>query len=331
MRFGFRRSRPHTYISLLTLGTVALLGSACDSEDSGPPESPATGGVSAGSGGAGTGSGVSTGGATPGSGGVAPQTGGAPGTGGQQGSGGSLPAGCNVKSVDPSVFLPCDTCTGGRCVPKADYPGTPAEYFDPCGPAGICLPDNMVATKGEVALAKCTSVSGNEGRCTSLCFPAARAMQAVLPQSTCGADERCTPCFNPVDGTPTGACDLGCDTGPTSQAILFTKCCSDRGYCIPRATIPGEAAANLAPESCTGAGDPVCVPSVIVTTPGYKFPTCRYSGAQAVLGEGRCVPACIVDENPAGAALSKANCAEATDKCVPCTNPITMQPSGACL
>jgi hypothetical protein len=334
MRFGLTGSHKHSYISLLSLGllAVALVGSGCNSEDRGTVGGTGdTGGAVGNSGG--TGAGTGSGGATASGGstaGGATQSGGTS-PGGTTSTGGALPAGCNEKTIDPGAFLACDTCTGGRCVPKDDFPGTPAEYFDACGPAGICLPDNMVETKGEIALAKCSSVLGNEGRCTSLCFPAARAQSAVLPQGSCGAEERCTPCFNPVNGTPTGACELGCDQGPTTQAILFTKCCGNRGYCVPRASIPGNAAKNLAPESCNGEGDPVCVPEAIVNNPAYRFSACHYSGAQSLLGEGRCVPSCIVDANPAGAALSKADCQDATDKCVPCNNPLTGAPSGACL
>lgn len=333
-----RSARPFSSLILLgfTVTAVVITGSGCNSEDQGPTGASGgalnTGGVAnsggaSASGGSTSSGGVSTGGFASG--------GGSMGSGGSTGSGGGATA-CNAKVLDPGVFTPCNTCNGGRCVPKGDFPGTPAEYFDACGTEGICLPDNMVASKGEVALAKCSSVLGNEGRCTSLCFPAARAQSAVLPQDTCSAEERCTPCFNPVNGSPTGACDLGCDPGPTTQAILFTKCCTDRGYCVPRASIPGNAKDNLARESCTGTDDPVCVPAAIVNDPNYRFPPCESSVSPAPgtpgvpAGAGVCVPDCIVNSTQFGPFINRGSCG-AGDKCVPCTNPVNGQPSGACL
>jgi hypothetical protein len=104
-----------------------------------------------------------------------------------------------------------------------------------------------------------------------------------------------------------------------------------RGRCVPRAAIPdGPAKTNLAKEKCTGGNDPVCVPTAIIQDPTYKFPPCT---SQLFVDPGKpgvCVPACIVNANPAGTALKQDDCADATDKCVPCTDPSTGQPSGAC-
>jgi hypothetical protein len=165
-------------------------------------------------------------------------------------------------------------------------------------------------------------------------LPAARALASILPQDVCAADERCAPCFNPNDGKPTGVCTFGCDKGPTTKPILFSTCCGGRGECVPRSAIPGNAAANLAPETCTG--DNVCVPTKIVDDPTYRFPTCQsqiyvppFTPFDA--GEGRCVPQCIVDATDVGGFLMQGTCTDATDKCVPCNDLRTNMPSGACL
>src|SRR6185295_7514943 len=104
----------------------------------------------------------------------------------------------------------------------------------------------------------------------SLCIPIVRSLSGVLPQGGCGPDDRCAPCSNPADGSWTGICSVGCDTGPTQPAFKFPSCCSDRGRCVPRGDIPGPAAASLRALDCTGGNDPVCVPVEAVTNPTYK-------------------------------------------------------------
>jgi hypothetical protein len=251
------------------------------------------------------------------------------------GTGGTpLDPSCNQKVVDATTYPVCTTCGGGRCVPK-DFLGTADYALDTCGTDGVCLPDAIVETDGKIELKKCSSVLGNEGRCSSLCLPAARALSAVLPQDTCGAEERCAPCFNPKDGAPTGLCSFGCDKGPTTTPITFTKCCGGRGDCVPRSNIPGNAKDNLAPETCTAA-DTVCVPSKIVDDPTYRFPKCAANIFVPALppfaaGDGVCIPSCIVNATDFGSYLRQGDCQEATDKCVPCNDPRTNMPSGACL
>jgi hypothetical protein len=254
--------------------------------------------------------------------------GGAPGLGGQQNLGGT----CNMQLVDPGPLPPCTTCMGGRCVSPADYPNAPTSVLAPCDSGNICLPDPIVATKGNIALKRCTSVAGAEGRCTSLCIPVAQSLAGFLPPDVCdGATERCGPCFNPVDGTSTGICQIGCDPGPTQPAVLFPQCCSGRARCIPRTSIPdGPAKSNLSKEKCTGTNDPVCVPTEIIQNPNYQFPSCISQNFLDPGKPGVCIPACIVNANPAGAALTRDDCANTTDKCVPCVNPANNQPSGAC-
>ncbi|HEX4339349.1 MAG TPA: hypothetical protein VH062_25760 [Polyangiaceae bacterium] len=269
-------------------------------------------------------------GGTTGSGGMTlpPEAGGLPNVGGT----------CNVIVNDPTPLPACPACTGGRCVNAADYPTAPASELAKCGNTDqICLPDTLVATNGNVALTPCTSVAGAEGRCTSLCIPVAAQLSGVLPQDVCAASDRCAPCFNPVDGSATGICSIGCDPGPQKPAVLFPTCCIDkgttnaRGRCVPRAAIPdGPAKSNLAKETCSGNNDPVCVPTAIIEDPTYKFPTCTDSLFLDPGKPGVCVPSCIVNANPEGAALKQDTCSDTTDKCVPCTNPSNGMPSGAC-
>jgi hypothetical protein len=251
--------------------------------------------------------------------------GGGPSNGGLASTGGA--ARCGVTVVDPSTLPPCTTCTGGRCVAKADYPAAPLNILDACDAQNVCIPDSVVATKGNVLLPTCTSVAGAEGRCASLCIPIVRSLSGVLPQGNCATDERCAPCDNPNDGSSTGICAVGCDPGPTKPPTIFPQCCGGIGRCIPRADIPGAAASSLPKVDCPAGNDPVCVPSVVVSDPTYRFPSCTTSLPAA---PGACAPACIVNAIPNGNLLGQGTCANSTDKCAPCTNPLTGQPTGAC-
>jgi hypothetical protein len=192
------------------------------------------------------------------------------------------------------------------------------------------MPDPIVATKGNVLLAKCASVSGAEGRCASLCIPIVRSLSTVLPQSSCGASDRCAPCYNPSDGQPTGICKVGCDPGPTSAPFIFPQCCGARGQCVPRADIPGAVAKMLPTETCKGTNDPVCVPTKVIKDPTYKFPPCTVDLPLAPGSAGVCAPDCIVNAVPNGNLVGRGTCADPLDKCAPCKNPLDGSLTGAC-
>jgi hypothetical protein len=328
-------------VSFVTAALAACSPSTGDGGGAGAQQNsgsgPGNGGaINGGSGGVAPsgGTGASTGGTTVGGGGsgAVASTGGTtfvPGSGGQT----NVPPGCNTQVVDPGTLPACTGCTGGRCVAKADYPGAPLNILASCDPNTVCLPDPIVATKGNVLLKQCTSVLGNEGRCTSLCIPIAQQLSGVLPQSVCSPDERCAPCFNPTDGSETGVCKVGCDPGPgPTPPILFQKCCNNRGDCVPRSNIPGAAAGNLSKLDCAGADDPVCVPSDIVKDPTYRFPACTSSTTVPGVssGPGVCIPQCIVNANSLGRFLGRGDCANPDDKCAPCNDP-TGKPTGACV
>jgi hypothetical protein len=273
------------------------------------------------------------------SGGGARNSGGASNSGGSESSGGDSNSGgtgngdpeCNKKTVDPTQYPACTTCTGGHCVPKDFLENS--DNLDACG-SGVCLPDEIIEVKGYFAPKKCTSVLGNEGRCSSVCLPAARALASILPQDVCAADERCAPCFNPNDGEPTGVCGFGCDAGPTTEPILFSKCCSGLGQCVPTNAIPDAAKGNAPRETCPA--DNACIPSKIVEDPTYRFPSCKAEfffplTGPLPAGPGVCVPACIVDATQFGEFITEGDCSDPGDKCAPCIDPRTNEPSGACL
>jgi hypothetical protein len=194
------------------------------------------------------------------------------GEGGGGGGGGGVtscddPATCNYEPncpavIDPSTLMSCGD--GAHCLDAALITD-PAQssQLDKCTDASkLCVPDVFITTGGKFTAKTCTSVGGAEGRCLSRVLPDVQAQEALLPQDTCTANERCTPCFNPIDGTPTGACNLSCDTGPTKAPVTFAQCCDAQAHCVPDAAIPDEQEDNLDQDSCTDTN--LCVPDQIL-------------------------------------------------------------------
>jgi hypothetical protein len=80
-----------------------------------------------------------------------------------------------------------------------------------------------------------------------------------------------------------------------------------------------------------GADQLICAPDVFLM-PGYKPPACDTGLLGVLLGDkfkpGVCLPDCI----PAVSnfLIGRGDCADKGDKCAPCLNPLTGEPSGAC-
>lgn len=238
---------------------------------------------------------------------------------------------CGMAVEDPTVYPACPMCNGGRCVPNAEIQADVAPLLADCDASSKCVPENLVA-QGENALLKpCTSAANAEGRCISVCVPAASEQSGRLPQDVCDPGELCAPCYNPIDGSATGLCDFPCDSGPSQPPVVFDKCCAGDGLCVPRADVPEEQRDLLGPETCpANVPDPVCVPSKILTNPEFMFEPCTTTVAIYPNLPGVCAPKCIVDGDPRGPLLNQGSCALSTDKCVPCNDPSTGMPTGAC-
>jgi hypothetical protein len=145
--------------------------------------------------------------------------------------------------------------------------------------------------------------------------------QSMLPQDVCSANERCSPCYNPIDGTSTGACNLSCDTGPTKPAVTFTQCCSMRAHCVPTTVVPQSEQSNLSQQECTNTE--LCVPDQLLEN--QPIPTCTANSF--ILGDytGVCLSNCL-DFGIQGLALARGSC-DTNYKCAPCTQ--NGQPTGA--
>ncbi len=229
-------------------------------------------------------------------------------------------AGCPAV-IDPSTLPACGP--DAHCLDPA-LAGDDAARLGPCDDGTtVCVPDTFIVTGGKFTPPTCTSVNGAEGRCLSAVLPDVAAQADLLPQDSCAASERCTPCFDPLDGTPTGACSLSCDPGPTQPAKPFAACCSGRAHCVPASSIPDDQESQLSDQECkTEQPGSLCVPDEIINN--GPFPTCNASG---LLGDysGVCLSDCL-DFGFLGLGLSQGSCSNGFT-CAPCTQ--FGQPTGA--
>lgn len=247
-----------------------------------------------------------------------------------------------VPAVDPANLPTCsaDLCPergAGRCVPIALIPADSVDLLASCDADNKCVPDFAVETNGLFTPPSCASVAGYEGRCLSTCVPAVAEQVDMLPQSSCAVGERCAPCYDPFDGTDTGACSFSCDPGPAGPPETFPLCCQDLGggACVPVEIVGQDAASGLDANECNqlGAGGSVCVPDVITQAHLAGMPFEADSCTTNVLVQvgggsaaGGCLPRCIPEVNGT-AGLTQETC-PAEFYCVPCTKNGTS--TGAC-
>jgi hypothetical protein len=310
---------------------------------------PANGGVPPGNGGVPPGNG----GVPPGNGGVPPGTGGTTATGGVVTVGGqanvsdikitgtATQCAGTTPDIPPGQLASCaiEGCSNAHCVPLADLaPGTDTTLLPKCPDQSFCTPDDFIATDGKFLLKKCVSLENAEGRCLSTCIPSVNSQMDTLPKDTCAENERCAPCWNPIDGADTKACSQGCDTGPPAEKVVFAKCGADKGISVPKAIVPTEFGSNVPQADCTKT-DYVCAPIEKAKDFNYNFPVCTPTSLGGILGmpapngqKGGCVPAYIIptDQQPL---LLQDGCPTG-EICAPCTNPLSMPtanaPTGAC-
>jgi hypothetical protein len=201
------------------------------------------------------------------------------------------------------------------------------------GQAGVCAPDEFIETAGNFVPATCESILGAEGRCMNLNVPQVAAQKDFLPQANCRTFERCTPCTNPVDGKPTGACTQSCDPGPTKPPVTFTPCAKKAGaamagVCVPSTIVPTEMQTFLKQGTCA-TNTEICAPKdVVAADPTFAPPRCSGT-VKALLGivkinysGGVCLSDLVDTPGDRGSCLSG-------QECVPCTHPVSKKPTGA--
>ena len=255
-----------------------------------------------------------------------------------------------VEKLDPSTLPACaPACGGAHCVGSDKVPEVSRPFFAACG-GGYCLPDTLIASGGAKP-PSCRSLNNADGVCLGLCVPQVALNKDVLSQGSCAVDERCTPCINPNDNTPTGACAIGTQqvsSGPCLSGAATTEAgappppaltcpyvgapivdpaplpaCGGEGsgaHCLPGHLAPPELVSKLA--TCSGG---YCVPDKLIAAAGRFVPaTCS-----SLLGaEGRCMNA-VLPLVKAQSGLPVATC-DATERCVPCFSPLDGSDTGAC-
>ena len=221
---------------------------------------------------------------------------------------------------DPAKFPAC--AAGAHCLPAALLSPAAAADLSTCPSGGRCVPDVFIKSAGRFVPPSCNAIGGAEGRCLARAIPKIGA-QTSLTQSTCASFERCAPCFNPLDGTDTGACRQSCDPGPTKPAYVFPYCCGLAGYyrgrCVPTPAIPDAEEANLSRDVCSRPGD-LCVPSENLATP-FNPPACSaFSLAYFGSYQGVCLSNCLQFAGLQNLIIKQGSC-DGIHQCVPCYKP----------
>lgn len=280
---------------------------------------------------------------------------------GTTGSGGDDSANyhCLPPPPDPEGFKTeddtcCQTSGGppGTCLPESSLtldPMKSAFVHHSCGAGLKCAPArSSLADGGASAFPSCSATLGAalniEGRCVPKCFFAGHPLMRALKQDDCATDEFvCTPCYDPVDGTSTGACEeRPGDLPDTTKQLSFSSCGvydggRPAGTCIPGAIVGALGYLGIVngvhQDDCAAAGD-ACVP--IVKAAGACFAPCG-TGFGSQLGpeyeNGACVPVFAVRDgmgNPAVAIFTQQTCV-AGELCAPCSDPLNPgAPTHAC-
>jgi hypothetical protein len=347
-------------IPLIGSAAVALGMFACSSDSS--------------TSGGGTGGGTSTGGASTTGGassaGGKSTTGGTTSTGGASSTGGkasTCDAACLAKLYLCQAAAPrdpggtgmanadcCTTALGkvGTCMAPASVTGDAAMKaalgHDSCDKTLLCAPKAgaLEANPDAGVYDTCTAKLGAdfEGRCLPKCFVAGNPQAPQLKQETCASNEFvCAPCFNPIDGKPTGACTQKTGDKPATAAPVAYKACgafdggSQGGLCVPKVLVDASgdpSAAKLLQDDCALATDR-CAPVLKANNPKACFEKCTTTlGPLSTPGvdfsPGACVPAYIVrDVSPGGLGLLKKDtCTGADELCAPCLDPLSMPTAG---
>ena len=219
--------------------------------------------------------------------------------------------------VDPRALPACGgPSSGAHCLPGHLAPADLVSKLAACT-GGYCVPDKLIAAGGRFVPVTCSSLLGAEGRCQNTVLPLV-SVQAGLPVATCDANERCVPCFSPVDGSDTGACKTSCDPGNKGPVKKFAGCCNqngaNKGKCVPRPAIPSKLTPNLRPDTCDDTA--LCVPTENLPA---SFAPAACSATAFLSGNytGVCLSDCLDFGAGSELALDRGNC-QSLHTCVPC-------------
>lgn len=198
-----------------------------------------------------------------------------------------------VECQPAGSAIPCnDVCDHSWCVPDsllANLSGTAAAALPDCNtvaPDGArykCVPEGLGESLGNIMFKTCNSIGGGEGRCIPSCLNQVKDLSKYLPTDpACLSTELCVPCYDPRTGAATGACSIGCDTGPNASIpkVVFQPCCAVSGgdagkdaatdagpnftgMCVSKTivdSVVAGASAIFSATDCTQTANTVCVP-----------------------------------------------------------------------
>lgn len=227
------------------------------------------------------------------------------------------------KATTSSPATCCDG--GGLCVPKSLVPSGLVSQLAAlsCGPDQLCVPNAWISNPSAKP-DSCLAETELEGRCLPACLPAVSKQLDQLEMSSCAADARCVPCFDPISGEDTQACEIGGDT-PAQSARIYPSCCSGTGRCVPPSTLARALSSDeLEFLSHSDCGEDVCVPEPWLKGDAQAL-VCHVDGG----GEGRCLSACLSSIAKQADMLARASCPEG-QLCAPCFDPLTGEDTRAC-
>lgn len=212
----------------------------------------------------------------------------------------------------------------GGCLPEAWLPENERVLLgsDGCAQEQLCVPYEL---RGVDAPPSCTaSATGSEGRCMPACLPAVQAALGLLRVDGCEEHQRCVPCYDPITGATTHACEHGEDLGPQEPPKTFEDCCEDRGRCVPGAALSSQQRDVLGMDTC--GSELLCVPLENLEQPADSPAPCKVE----LLGvAGGCLSECIPAVAENAELLTRASCSTG-QLCVPCIDPQSGEPTGAC-
>jgi hypothetical protein len=246
----------------------------------------------------------------------------APEKGGKAKEGEACCGGVGVCTKNPSgkgsEGYGLDKCQSGKdlkCVPV--IPASDSDAGDDDGGASAAIQTCRVelpANLGDFDL---------EGRCVPTCFTTGDPSAANLGESTCGKNNKCVPCYSPVTGKSTGACEQAGDSPSDPAPAGFDACGDGAGYCVAMDAASAGGMSVMLPQLECKDGE-VCAPKVKVVDQSACFAHCD----SAIGGPGACIAAFIIPEMMR-TFLMQSTCDDA-EICAPCINPLDMMPTGAC-
>jgi hypothetical protein len=194
----------------------------------------------------------------------------------------------------------------------------------------LCAPDVFLEEKDFVPDV-CASISDSEGRCLPNCIPVVAKQRFELPQSSCPEAYACVPCFDPIDGSESDACQFPGDPGPSTVPITYDKCCRTTGVgtlgtCVPSEILSTDLASALPQDVCREK-DFVCVPDDMAGGLDSHLDSCVTQILQVPI-LGGCLPECFIEDPDLKDQLGQEECGIG-ELCTPCITLDSILP-GAC-